>query len=59
MIRISPNKHRKPRPVRDIPRRADDINAQIEAQKVRDDRKAVLLARIAQIAKRHGGGRHE
>lgn len=56
MIRISPNKHRKPRPVRDIPRRADDINAQIEAQKVRDDRKAVLLARIAQIAKRNGGG---
>lgn len=59
MIRISPNKHRKPRPVRDIPRRADDLNAQIEAQKVRDDRKAVLLARIAQIAKRHGCGRHE
>lgn len=59
MIRISPNKHRKPRPMRDIPRRADELSDQIEAQKARDDRKAVLLARIAQIAKRHGGGRHE
>lgn len=59
MIRISPNKHRKPRPVRDIPRRSDELSDQIEAQKARDDRKSVLVARIADITKRNGGGRHE
>lgn len=59
MIRISPNKHRKPRPVRDIPRRADELSDQIKAQKAREDHKALLMARIAQIAKRNGGGRHE
>lgn len=59
MIRISPNKHRKPRPVKVVPRRADEINAQLKAQKARDDRKALLMARIADITKRHGGGHHE
>ncbi|WP_214798907.1 MULTISPECIES: hypothetical protein [unclassified Exiguobacterium] len=45
--------------MRDIPRRADELSDQIKAQKARDDRKAVLVAQIAQIAKRNGGGRHE
>lgn len=41
------------------PKRVDALSAQLEAQKARDDHKAVLMERIAQIAKRNGGGRHE
>lgn len=46
MIRISPNKHRKPRPVRDIPRRADDLNAQIEAERNKQDDKRALIEKM-------------
>ena len=53
MIRISPNKHRKPRPVRDIPRRADDINAQIEAERnKKDDKRALIEKMRATLTKR-------
>lgn len=41
------------------PKRVDALSAQLKAQKACDDRKAVLMARVAQIAKRNGGGRRE
>lgn len=58
MLRFYPSEHRKASDKQQISARNGD-SARKQAQQARDDRKAVLVARIAQIAKRHGGGRHE
>lgn len=58
MLRFFPHEHRKASDKRQISAGNSD-NARKQAQQARDDWKAVLMARIAQIAKRHGGGRHE
>lgn len=58
MLRFYPHEHRKASDKRQINVETDD-NARKHAQQARDDRKTVLMARIAQIAKRHGGDRHE
>ena len=46
MIRISPNKHRKPRPVKVVPQRADDLNAQIEAERNKQNDKRALIEKM-------------
>lgn len=58
MLRFYPTEHRKASDKRQTSAGNSD-NARKQAQKERDDRKALLLARVAQIAKRHGGGRRE
>lgn len=58
MLRFYPHEHRKTSDKRQINVETDD-SARKQAQQALDDRKTVLMAQIAQIAKRHGGGRHE
>ncbi|WP_214812842.1 hypothetical protein [Exiguobacterium sp. s181] len=59
MIRISPNKHRKPRPVKVVPQRADEINAQIEAERNKKDDKRALIDKMRATLTKRKVNKHE
>lgn len=53
MLRFYPHEHRKASDKRQINAESSAVDRK-QAQKARDDHKALLMAQIAEIAKRHG-----